>query len=182
MPIWIPTRADALARLKDFLPRAGTHYAAGRNFDFGPDNRDNVSGLSPYVRHRLIREDEIVAEVLARYDRDEGEKFLQEVCWRTYWKGWLELRPEVWNSYQTELTSVLEALKRDHLLNKRYQDAISGRSKIKCMDIWAGELMEIGYLHNHARMLAAGLGGQERGQAQALNGQRYGLHMAVGAG
>ncbi len=47
-----PSRAAALERLSDFVPRAGHHYAAQRNRDLGPGRRDNVSLLSPYIRHR----------------------------------------------------------------------------------------------------------------------------------
>ena len=52
---WIPTRAAALARLDDFLPRAGRAYAKDRNVDRGQD-KSNVSVLSPYLRRRLITE------------------------------------------------------------------------------------------------------------------------------
>ena len=31
------------------------------------------------------------------------EKFVQEVFWRTYWKGWLEMRPQVWDDYNQDL-------------------------------------------------------------------------------
>ena len=63
-----PTRSAGLARLNEFVPRAGRIYADGRNADYGPDARANVSMLSPYVRHRLITEEEVVAAVLTRHD------------------------------------------------------------------------------------------------------------------
>jgi deoxyribodipyrimidine photo-lyase len=93
--IWEPTRAAGLARLESFLPSAGRAYASGRNVDRGPDDRSNVSALSPWIRRRLITEEEVIAAVLKRHSFSAAEKFVQEVVWRTYWKGWLEMRPSV---------------------------------------------------------------------------------------
>ena len=90
-----PTREHGIARLEAFLPRAGRRYAAVRNYDRGPGRRDNVSNLSPYIRRRLVSEAEVVAAVLTRHDRNAAEQFIQEVFWRTYCKGWLEMRPSV---------------------------------------------------------------------------------------
>ena len=80
---WTASRAAGLKRLADFVPRAGADYRKWRNHDLGPDRRGNVSGLSPYISHRLIREREVTAAVLGRHGFREAEKFLQEVCWRT---------------------------------------------------------------------------------------------------
>lgn len=93
-PSPIPHREAGLQLLEDFLPRAGSDYALGRNHVPGV-----VSGLSPYVRHRLVTESEIVHAVLQRHSEAGAEKFIQEICWRTYWKGWLEMRPSVWSCY-----------------------------------------------------------------------------------
>ena len=90
-----PTRAEGLARLARFVPRAGSAYAASRNEDRGPRDRANVSTLSPWVRHRLVSEREVLAAVLAEHGLAEAETFVQEVLWRTYWKGWLEQRPAI---------------------------------------------------------------------------------------
>ena len=67
-----PGRAAGLARWAAFLPEAGRRYAERRNFDEGPGHRANVSALSPWIRHRLVREDEVVAAALARH----GERAL----------------------------------------------------------------------------------------------------------
>lgn len=124
-------RATALEQLTAFLPNAGSHYANTRNADHGPARRGNVSRLSPAVRHRLIDEDEIVRAVLARHAYSSAEKFIQEVCWRTYWKGWLELRPGVWTMYRQSLDEQFAALgerdggaRIDRSLRRRWQAAI----------------------------------------------------------
>ena len=154
---WPPTRREALDRLEEFLPRSGRDYADRRNFDLGPDDRSNVSTLSPYLRHRLLLEEEVVAASIARHGPRAAEKFVGEACWRTYWKGWLELRPGVWSGYRAEVRDLLGQLDRDSSLRDRYEAATSGRSGIDCLDAWARELVEVGYLHNHARMWFASL-------------------------
>ncbi len=154
---WIPTRAEALRRLDEFLPRAGRDYAARRNHDLGPEDRSNVSVLSPYLRHRLITEDEVVASALGRHGFRGAERFVQEVVWRTYWRGWLELRPGVWEAYRAEVDGLFGRLDREDDLRERYERASEGRSGIGCLDAWARELVEVNYLHNHARMWFASI-------------------------
>ena len=72
------SRAEGLARLDAFLPHAGRDYAARRNHDHGPQARDNVSVLSPWIRHRLVTEPEVVAAVLGRHAPSACAKFVQE--------------------------------------------------------------------------------------------------------
>lgn len=141
------------AALDSFLPRAGRDYAALRNSDEGPGARKNVSMLSPWVRLRVLPEWEICDRVLARHSRGQAAKFIDEVCWRTYWKGWLEGRPGVWANYLRELDQDQAA----HAEDANYQRVISSDSNIDCLDAWTRELQETGYLHNHARMWYASI-------------------------
>lgn len=150
-----PTREAGLARLADFVPHAGRSYAAERNTDRGPADRSNVSTLSPWVRHRLVTEREVVEAVLQRHSLDAAGKFVQEVYWRTYWKGWLELRPSVWARYCASVAPALDALSPAE--RATYDDAIAGKTGIEGFDDWARELVELGYLHNHARMWFASI-------------------------
>jgi deoxyribodipyrimidine photo-lyase len=152
-----PTRAAGLSRLAAFLPRAGRAYAGDRNTDRGPERHDNVSGLSPYIRRRLITEEEVIAAVLAAHDYAAAEKFIQEVFWRTYWKGWLELRPGVLSRYQSELAALKARLAADADLSARLDAALSSRTGIDCFDAWMGELETTGWLHNHARIWFASI-------------------------
>jgi deoxyribodipyrimidine photo-lyase len=152
-----PSREAALRRLSAFLPRAGAAYAADRNYDHGPDRRGNISLLSPYLRHRLITEREVCAAVLEHHALQDAEKFIQEVFWRTYWKGLLEMRPDVWRRYAAGLARQLEALDRNGGLRRDHRAAIEGRTGIEGFDDWARELTATGYLHNHARMWFASI-------------------------
>lgn len=154
---WRPSRAAALQRLTAFLPLAGKVYASRRNFDLGPGHHQHVSALSPWIRHRLVLESEVAAAVLARHRFQAAEKFIQEVCWRSYWKGWLELRPSVWDDYRYHLGRQVAALQKDGHLKQRYQNALAGETGIDCFDAWAHELTTTGYLHNHARMWFASI-------------------------
>ncbi|WP_072382758.1 FAD-binding domain-containing protein [Novosphingobium sp. NDB2Meth1] len=145
----LPTRRAALDHLRRFVPRAGASYASGRNTDPGPGKPSAVSRLSPVVRYRLVTEQDVVAEVLGRHSFSAAGKFIQEVCWRTYWKGWVELRPAVWQRFLAER----DAAKRE----ADVMAAEAGRTGIDCFDAWARELVETGYLHNHARMWFASI-------------------------
>ncbi len=147
-----PSRAAGLARLADFAPRAGRAYAEGRNSDAGPNAPGAVSRLSPYVRHRLITEREVAGAVLGAHSFATCEKFVAEVLWRTYWKGWLELRPGIWRRYCDERDAARERVKPGVLAS-----AETGATGIEGFDHWARELVATGYLHNHARMWFASI-------------------------
>ena len=148
-----PSRRAALDRLAAFVPSAGRHYANGRNSDPGPGEPGAVSRLSPYVRYRLITEQEIVAQVLGRHSFADAEKYVQEVLWRTYWKGWLEMRPGMWARFVEELDRQRESFRGGRALAA----AENGTTGIDGFDDWARELVETGYLHNHARMWFASI-------------------------
>jgi len=81
------TRRGAFAALQDFLPHAGAEYAARRNFDLGPGRHQNVSLLSPHIRHRLILEAEVLAAVLEHHGATSASRYIEEIVWRAYFKG-----------------------------------------------------------------------------------------------
>jgi FAD binding domain of DNA photolyase len=151
------TRTDALNRLTQFVPLAGRAYAEQRNFDEGPGGHRHVSRLSAALRRRLISEDEVIAAVLDQHSASDAEKFISEIFWRTYWKGWLEQRPAVWDTHSDELADDRHALTRHRSLCQRYEAAIDGRTGIAAFDAWASELTSTGYLHNWARMQFASI-------------------------
>lgn len=154
---WQATRAAALERLRSFVPFAGKYYATQRNYDGGPGDRTNVSCLSPWIRHRLILEEEVLSAVLGMHSKAAVEKFIQELCWRTYWKGWLEMRPAVWDDYRCAVGRLKTDLAGNMALHDRWERGICGATGIECFDEWARELADTGYLHNHARMWFASI-------------------------
>ena len=147
------SRAKAIEKLNHFIENNLTDYSKLRNFDFGSEGRSNVSCLSPYITHGIISEKEIIKKSLDKFSFAKNEKFIQEVLWRTYWKGWLELRPNVWNDYLIELKKIREDFKD----NKEYLNAIEGKTNIECFNYWVNELKENNYLHNHTRMWFASI-------------------------
>lgn len=146
------TRAEALQQLEDFMPRAGRAYASQRNHDAGPGATRTTSLLSPAIRRKLITEAEVCARAMATQGAATAEKFIQEVCWRTYWVGWLQQRPGVWTRYREALAGLQARTELDRAPQRRYASAIAGTTGIDAFDGWARELVETGWMHNHARM------------------------------
>ena len=147
------SRASAIEKLDNFIEKNLSDYSKQRNFDYGPDKRSNVSCLSPYITHGIISELEVIDKSLKKYSFAKNEKFIQEVLWRTYWKGWLELRPNVWTDYLVELKKIKEDFKN----NQNYKNAIEGKTNVECFNYWINELKENNYLHNHTRMWFASI-------------------------
>ena len=153
----VPTRESGEEILRAFAPRMGKCYTNGRNHDRGAGQYRDVSMLSPYLRRRLVLEQDAVATAVLEHGADGAEKFIQEVIWRGYFKGWMERRPVVWDQYREGLIQDLMALDRDRGLRRRVEAAEAGQSGLDYFDNWADELVETGYLHNHARMWFASI-------------------------
>jgi len=147
------SRASAIEKLNKFVDQNLIEYSRLRNFDYGPKNRSNISCLSPYITHGVISELELIKKALNKFSFSKNEKFIQEVLWRTYWKGWLELRPNVWTDYLNELKKIRKEFKD----NTDYKNALEGKTDIECFNEWVNELKENNYLHNHARMWFASI-------------------------
>ena len=146
---FVTSRSEALDKLNQFIENDISNYNNKRNFDFGVANRSNVSCLSPYITHRLINEYETAKLVLKKYPFQKVDKFIQEIFWRIYWKGWLELRPKVWADFIEDLKTIKE--------DENYLKATNGETDIECFNDWVNELKNFNYLHNHTRMLFASI-------------------------
>ena len=146
---FVTSRSEALDKLNKYLESDVANYNTKRNFDFGVSNRHNVSCLSPYIAHRLITEYETTKLVLKKYPFKKVDKFIQEIFWRVYWKGWLELRPKVWTDFIEDLKTIKE--------DENYLKAVNGKTEIECFNDWVNELKNFNYLHNHTRMLFASI-------------------------
>ncbi|MBE76285.1 MAG: DNA photolyase [Candidatus Marinimicrobia bacterium] len=139
--------------LNEFIAQKLTDYKKERNFDYSSFQKNFVSGLSPAISRRIITEEMIVNMISASFLYNNVEKFIDEICWRAYWKGWLEHRPNVWDDYLSDL-KVLE------LKNKKfsiYKKVINGKTNLDCFNHWVHDLKTYGYLHNHTRMWFASL-------------------------
>ena len=146
---FITTRTEALKELEHFIEKKIFNYSTQRNFDYGPHDRKNISCLSPYITHRLITEFETTKIVLSKRSYQKVDKFVQEIFWRIYWKGWLELRPKVWSDFLEDLKDIKE--------DDKYLNAINAKTDLVCFNDWVQELKNYNYLHNHTRMLFASI-------------------------
>ncbi len=141
MKLNFPTKtSEIINKYNKFIYTNLANYDSKRNFDFGPPHT-NVSCLSPYIGRRLIFEKDILYNAFQKFKPHQLEKFVQEIFWRTYWRGWLELHPIIWDEYEKKIKDI-ETPKK---------------TGIKCFDYWTQELIETGYLHNHARMWYASI-------------------------
>ena len=70
----------------------------------------------------MFAQEEVARAVLERHGYATAEKFVQEVAWRTYWKGWLEHRPAVLTRYSNDLLS-MDAPKLDKATLARLEKA-----------------------------------------------------------
>ena len=147
-----PSRKQSKKQLNDFVENDLKDYSFRRNYDYGIYNRNNISCLSPYISHGVIQEKEILKKCLNKHSYEVIEKFIQEVLWRNYWKGWLELRPSLWQDYLKDLQEL-----ENHKLDISYLEAVSGNTKIECFNDWVNELKKEHYLHNHTRMWFASI-------------------------
>ena len=155
--VFIPTREAGLKRLKEFAPLAGEIYSNKRNFDFSSIEKNSVSALSPWIKHRLITEEEVLIEILKYHNTNSAMKFIQEVFWRGYFKGWLEQHPTVWSHHNEKLIKEYVKLENNKFIKENYMSAVNGETGIECFDFWCKQLRSTGYLHNHVRMWFASI-------------------------
>ena len=140
----MPLFLKAQEQWQDFLENKIKNYEKFRNFDYGPNNEGFVSKLSPYISHRVLLEYELIKEVKKNCKSQKVNKFIEEIYWRIYWKGWLENRPMIWDEFILE-----KDLKYD---TESYKKAINGNSELSFFNSWVNELKTYNYLHNHTRL------------------------------
>ena len=174
------TRTAGLGRLGQFIPQAGRAYAAGRNADHGPDGPTATSALSPYLRRRLVLEREVVDAAMGAHSPSTVEKFVQEVFWRSYFKGHLETRPWIWTDTSALVAEGTERLAAESGLRQAHAAAIEGRTGIDCFDDWARELVATNWLHNHTRMWFASIWIFTLGLPWALGADFFMRHLIDG--
>ena len=134
----------AESKWNDFLKKKITFYEKYRNYDSGPESENFVSGISQFVTHRVLLEYSIIKDIRFNYKSKNVNKFIEEVYWRIYWKGWLENRPSVWTKFVQKSNNKFDL--------KMYEKAIQGKTEIPFFNSWVDELKEFNYLHNHTRM------------------------------
>ena len=133
---WAGGRVNGLKKLNDIDAVA---YNSNRNFINGA-----VTHLSPYLRHGCITLNESFTSVKTRFGRS-AEKLLFEFAWRDYWR-------QVWFAEGNAIYSEMEPSKVDIGYAPLNDFVTKGNTGLPCMDGFVHELLDTGYMHNHARM------------------------------
>jgi len=134
-------RSAALAALARIRPST---YARTRNFLDGA-----VTRLSPYLRHGILTLADVRDAAFAHGEPAQLFKFVQELAWRDYYtRVYAILGDRLWDDLEPYKTGYPAAEYDDELP----EDIALARTGLACMDGFAAELRDTGYLHNHARM------------------------------
>lgn len=138
-------REEALKALKDIKPK---DYVSTRNFIDGA-----VTWLSPYIRHGILTLEDVRQEALTHVDTPEKiEKFIQELAWREFWQRLYVQQPDyIWNNIEDYKTG----LSHDDYADELPEDIRKGETPVACLNHFIGNLINDGYVHNHARMYLA---------------------------
>lgn len=129
-----------LEKVDSFDPR---NYKKTRNYLNG-----NVSLLSPYVTAGVFSQRFIVERLLKKFDIMELKDFIFELAWREFFYS-------VW---ETKGDKIFEDLKspQEGVFGQGVSTAVlEANTGIKALDREIKNLMETGYMHNHARMWTA---------------------------
>ena len=119
-------------------------YGRTRNFLDGA-----VTRLSPFLRHGMITLAEARDAALAKRPRPDVDTFVRELAWREYYVRVHEvLGDRVWEDLEAYKTGRPASAYADALPGD-IADATTGAA---CIDGFVRELIETGYMHNHARM------------------------------
>ena len=129
---------------KNFLNHKILEYGFKRNYDYGPDKQSAVSKISPFVSHRILFEFKLIKEIINKYESSAVNKYIEELYWRIYWKGWLENNPCLWEHFVS--------IKTQDFDEDLYQKALDAETHLTYFNSWIKELKEFNYLHNHTRM------------------------------
>ncbi|MGB6230494.1 MAG: FAD-binding domain-containing protein [Litorimonas sp.] len=139
-------RGEALDRLSRIDAIA---YGRTRN-----DTDGAVSRLSPFLRHGVLTMADVRNAVLATVETPEtAERFVQQLAWRDYWQRlYAEMGEGVWNDREAYKTGFEAGDYADDLP----EDIARAETGVAVIDHFLRELIETGWIHNHARLYLAG--------------------------
>ena len=136
---WAGGRQAALAKLAN---ADALSYGRNRNFLNG-----SVTHLSPYLRHGCLTLNEAFTAIKQKFGLS-AENLLMQLAWRDYWQRVWALRG---NAIYSEMEPPKVALGYAPL-----SEAVkNGKTGLPCMDAFIADLLDTGYVHNHARMWLA---------------------------
>ncbi|MGB6319417.1 MAG: FAD-binding domain-containing protein [Litorimonas sp.] len=138
-------REEAMDRLQWVDPVA---YGRTRNHLDG-----SVTQLSPFIRHGVLSLAQVRDAVLdAVGNARDAEKMVQQLAWRDYWRRlYATLGDDIW----TDLEDYKTGFTADDYADDLPDDIAAGTTGVAAMDAFLRELIETGWLHNHARLYVA---------------------------
>lgn len=123
-------------------------YGTTRNFGDG-----KVTRLSPYIHHGVLSLNEVRNAALHTCSQPEQiSKFIQELAWRDFWQRVAHQHPDwIWHDIEPYKTGFKAADYAETLPD----DIATGTTGVACIDAFIHDLIQTGYVHNHARMYLA---------------------------
>ena len=122
-------------------------YAQSRNHLDGA-----ITGLSPYIRHGVISANDVRNHVLDNFSKSASQRFLQQLAWRDYWQRLYRQNPDwIWHDIEDYKTGFTSADYADGLP----VDIEAGETGVAAIDQFIRQLLDTGWLHNHARLYLA---------------------------
>ena len=135
--------------MTDWMPNAASSYQSSRNYDL--DGKQTTSRLSESISAGILSEMDVIDSAKRFNISMKNNKFIEEIFWRVYFRGYFETHPSVWTHYTKNLNSHFQKLP------KYYDIAVKGETELECFNAWINQLKETGYLHNHTRMWFASI-------------------------
>ena len=139
-----PSREVSLQKFQDFNP---SRYAKTRNFLNG-----HISQMSPQIKHGVIQNRELLSIIRDKFNFVESEKFIQELAWRDFWRSYAYNHPDqLW----TDVEEYKTGFRPSDYLDNLPDDVSKGETPTQLINYFIQELIQTGYIHNHARMYLA---------------------------
>ena len=137
-----PTDLDAIyARLNSLDPQK---YASSRNFLDGA-----VTRLSPYLTHGALSLPQVRDVAYERTGKRGAYKLVFELAWREYFQRvWWEKGDDIFSDLKRPQENI-------HAQNVIPEAILHASTGIDSIDASIRELLETGWVHNHARMWTA---------------------------
>lgn len=139
-----PTDYDKIEkRLHRFDPTDG--YQQARNHLDG-----HVSRLSPYITHGVLPLRKVFTHYFQRHPLSSAYKFLQELTWREFFQ-------RVWWNHGDDIFSDLRR-EQPQVERRGVPEAlVQADTGVEAVNDQLEQLVDVGYVHNHARMWIASL-------------------------
>lgn len=143
-----PYRGSLPEMRKALLALDPAAYARTRNHLDGA-----VTQLSPFIRHGALTLDEVRNAAIEKVGPKEAEKFVQQLTWRDYWQRLYARNPDmIWHDVEDYKTG----FGPDDYADEMPDDVLCAQTGTACIDQFLTQLLETGYIHNHARLYLAG--------------------------